>query len=163
LPRCTTGVTRTRPRSDMPDLPTATAKAAVTRTRPGGLQGSAHLPRCISRPTSLPKVSMTSRNRCWPGKCSTNATASETRWPALQAGVHDLFAVALISYSLNVLVDRTSGLSSSNWDRFVTYGSVSWRRATPLRGRGPRLVPAPGCLRRRGKPSPRPAGDQRLA
>jgi hypothetical protein len=37
---------------------------------------------------------------------ATNATASETRWPALQAAdVHDLFAVALISYSLNVRKD----------------------------------------------------------
>jgi len=34
---------------------------------------------------------------------ATNATAAETRWPALQmAGVHALFAVGLISYSLNV-------------------------------------------------------------
>lgn len=37
---------------------------------------------------------------------ATNATAAETRWPALQAaGVHELFAVALISYSLNVRKD----------------------------------------------------------
>jgi FMN phosphatase YigB (HAD superfamily) len=34
---------------------------------------------------------------------ATNATAAETRWPALQmAGVHELFSVGLISYSLNV-------------------------------------------------------------
>jgi phosphoglycolate phosphatase-like HAD superfamily hydrolase len=46
------------------------------------------------------------RNRCWAGKCSTNATAAETRWPALQlAGVHELFAVGLVSYSLNVRKD----------------------------------------------------------
>jgi FMN phosphatase YigB (HAD superfamily) len=38
---------------------------------------------------------------------ATNATAAETRWPALQAaGVHDLFAVALISYALNVGKDE---------------------------------------------------------
>jgi FMN phosphatase YigB (HAD superfamily) len=38
---------------------------------------------------------------------ATNATASETRWPALQmAGVHDLFKVALVSYSLNVRKDE---------------------------------------------------------
>jgi len=37
---------------------------------------------------------------------ASNATAKETRWPALQAaGVHDLFSVALISYSLNVRKD----------------------------------------------------------
>lgn len=37
---------------------------------------------------------------------ATNATAAETRWPALQAaGVHELFAVALISYSLGVRKD----------------------------------------------------------
>jgi FMN phosphatase YigB (HAD superfamily) len=37
---------------------------------------------------------------------ASNATAAETRWPALQlAGVHDLFAVALVSYSLNVRKD----------------------------------------------------------
>jgi hypothetical protein len=37
---------------------------------------------------------------------ATNASASETRWPALQAaGVHELFAVALISYSLNLRKD----------------------------------------------------------
>lgn len=37
---------------------------------------------------------------------ATNATAAETRWPALQqAGVHELFAVGLISYSLNVRKD----------------------------------------------------------
>jgi FMN phosphatase YigB (HAD superfamily) len=34
---------------------------------------------------------------------ATNASAAETRWPALQlAGVHQLFAVGLVSYSLNV-------------------------------------------------------------
>lgn len=34
---------------------------------------------------------------------ATNATAAETRWPALQvAGVDELFAVGLVSYSLNV-------------------------------------------------------------
>ena len=34
---------------------------------------------------------------------ATNATAAETRWPALQAaGVHELFAVGLVSYSLNI-------------------------------------------------------------
>jgi FMN phosphatase YigB (HAD superfamily) len=38
---------------------------------------------------------------------ATNATAAETRWPALQlAGVHELFQVALISYSLNVRKDE---------------------------------------------------------
>jgi FMN phosphatase YigB (HAD superfamily) len=38
---------------------------------------------------------------------ATNAVAAETRWPALQmAGVHELFAVALISYSLNVSKDE---------------------------------------------------------
>jgi FMN phosphatase YigB (HAD superfamily) len=38
---------------------------------------------------------------------ATNATAAETRWPALQlAGVHELFAVALVSYSLNVRKDE---------------------------------------------------------
>jgi FMN phosphatase YigB (HAD superfamily) len=32
--------------------------------------------------------------------------AAETRWPALQlAGVHELFAVGLVSYSLNVRKD----------------------------------------------------------
>lgn len=37
---------------------------------------------------------------------ATNANAAETRWPALQmAGVHELFAVGLISYSLNVRKD----------------------------------------------------------
>lgn len=37
---------------------------------------------------------------------ASNATAAETRWPALQvAGVHELFAVGLISYSLNVSKD----------------------------------------------------------
>jgi FMN phosphatase YigB (HAD superfamily) len=37
---------------------------------------------------------------------ATNATAGETRWPALQqAGVHELFAVGLVSYSLNVRKD----------------------------------------------------------
>lgn len=36
----------------------------------------------------------------------TNTTAAETRWPALQmAGVHELFAVVLASYSLNVKKD----------------------------------------------------------
>lgn len=34
---------------------------------------------------------------------ATNATAAETRWPALaMAGVDELFAVGLVSYSLNV-------------------------------------------------------------
>lgn len=38
---------------------------------------------------------------------ATNSTAAETRWPALQAaGVHELFAVGLISYSLNVSKDE---------------------------------------------------------
>lgn len=38
---------------------------------------------------------------------ATNAIAAETRWPALQAaGVHELFAVVLISYSLNVRKDE---------------------------------------------------------
>jgi FMN phosphatase YigB (HAD superfamily) len=37
---------------------------------------------------------------------ATNATAAETRWPALQlAGVHELFAAGLVSYSLNVRKD----------------------------------------------------------
>jgi FMN phosphatase YigB (HAD superfamily) len=37
---------------------------------------------------------------------ATNASAAETRWPALQlAGVHELFAVGLVSYSLNVRKD----------------------------------------------------------
>lgn len=37
----------------------------------------------------------------------SNATAAETRWPALQmAGVHELFAVGLVSYSLNVRKDE---------------------------------------------------------
>ncbi|WP_395111340.1 HAD family hydrolase [Actinomadura sp. SCN-SB] len=37
---------------------------------------------------------------------ATNATATETRWPALQlGGVEKLFSVALISYSLNVRKD----------------------------------------------------------
>lgn len=37
---------------------------------------------------------------------ATNSTAGETRWPALQlAGVHELFAVGLVSYSLNVRKD----------------------------------------------------------
>ncbi|GAA4234857.1 hypothetical protein GCM10022254_40740 [Actinomadura meridiana] len=38
---------------------------------------------------------------------ASNALAPETRWPALQvAGVHELFAVGLISYSLNVAKDE---------------------------------------------------------
>ena len=37
---------------------------------------------------------------------ASNALAAETRWPALQmAGVHELFAVSLNSYSLNVRKD----------------------------------------------------------
>ena len=38
---------------------------------------------------------------------ATNATAAETRWSALQiVGVHELFAVGLVSYSLNVRKDE---------------------------------------------------------
>jgi hypothetical protein len=43
---------------------------------------------------------------------ATNASAAETRWPTLQlAGVHELFAVGLVSYSLNV--SRARRFSSS--------------------------------------------------
>jgi FMN phosphatase YigB (HAD superfamily) len=38
---------------------------------------------------------------------ATNATAAGTRWSALQiVGVHELFAVGLVSYSLNVRKDE---------------------------------------------------------
>jgi hypothetical protein len=61
------------------------------------------LPQATSRPASAVEVSGASRNRCCPGKCSSNTQPHETRWPALQqTGIDGLFSAAVLSYPLGV-------------------------------------------------------------
>jgi FMN phosphatase YigB (HAD superfamily) len=86
---------------------------------------------------------------------ATNASAAETRWPALQlAGVHELFAVGLVSYSLNVRKDDplfyelviTAGRCPADQVLFVG-DRIDYDVAAPMRAGMQACLVRPGGLR----------------